>query len=112
MIEDDSVCMVCSEGLHCPVGSTIEKLQAAESASGSRTPFVQKGYHSNSAKHGKTMQNHCQPASNFKYSSSKAQNSFEYMSGVVVLVRLQLDSFAGRISSRYQNCWNVQQAVG
>ena len=57
MIEDDSVCVVCSEGLHCPVGSTIEKLQAAESTSGSRTPFVKKGYHSNSATHGKTMQN-------------------------------------------------------
>ncbi|CAK8991648.1 unnamed protein product, partial [Durusdinium trenchii] len=47
-IEKLSTCMECDEqSMHCPRGSTIEKLEAADGTTDLKIPFVKKGFFSN-----------------------------------------------------------------
>ncbi|CAK8995297.1 unnamed protein product [Durusdinium trenchii] len=47
-IEDQSTCVACHEdSMHCPKGSTVPKLEAADGTTDLKNPFVKKGYFSN-----------------------------------------------------------------
>lgn len=46
--ENSSTCVDCPDGLNCPEGSTVQKLEAATGVSDTQTPFVKKGFTANS----------------------------------------------------------------